>query len=68
VPLLLIHGDADTTVPIAEGRRLAAASPPGTRHLVVAGAGHAAARATDPSGYDAEVTSFLRSAFGAARN
>jgi pimeloyl-ACP methyl ester carboxylesterase len=68
VPLLLIHGDADTTVPIAEGRRLAAASPAGTRHLVVPGAGHAAAHATDPSGYDDEVTSFLRVAFGAARN
>ncbi len=28
VPLLLIHGEADTTVPLEDGRRLAAAAGP----------------------------------------
>ena len=42
VPLLLIHGDADATVPLRDARRLAALAPAGTRHLVVAGADHGA--------------------------
>ena len=32
VPLLLVHGEADRTVPIRDGRRLAAAAPPGAQH------------------------------------
>jgi len=62
MPLLLISGDADTTVPIADARRLAAAAPAGTTHLVIEGAGHAEAHATDPARYEAAVTAFLRHA------
>ena len=36
-PLLLISGDADTTVPIADARRLAAVAPAGTEHWIVPG-------------------------------
>ncbi len=39
VPLLLIHGEADATVPIADGRRLAALAGPSAIHWVVPGAG-----------------------------
>ena len=42
VPLLLIHGEADTTVPIADGRRLAALAGPASEHWVVPGAEHSA--------------------------
>ena len=67
VPLLLIHGDADRTVPLKEGSRLAAAAPAGTRHLVIAGADHGEGHATDPARYESEVSDHLRVAFGGAR-
>jgi pimeloyl-ACP methyl ester carboxylesterase len=67
VPLLLIHGSADTTVPLKAGRRLAAAAGPGTEHWVVDGADHAAAHATAPAAWDERVGGFLRRAFQAAR-
>ncbi|MFI5347845.1 MAG: alpha/beta hydrolase family protein [Elusimicrobiota bacterium] len=40
VPLLLIHGDADDTIPPAVSRRLAALAPRGTRLVVERGADH----------------------------
>ena len=67
VPLLLIHGDADTTVPIADGRRLAAAAGPTAEHWVVPGADHSQAHATATADYEARVTSFLRDAFASVR-
>ena len=67
VPLLLVHGEEDGTVPIRDGRRLAAAAPPGTRHLVIAGADHGAGHATDPVAYEAAVEGLLRDAFTGAR-
>ena len=67
VPLLLVHGEEDRTVPIRDGRRLAAAAPPGTRHLVIAGADHGAGHATDPVAYEAAVEGLLRDAFTGAR-
>ena len=42
VPLLLIHGEADRTVPLADGRRLAAAAGPSAQHWTVPGADHSA--------------------------
>ncbi len=68
VPLLLVHGDADTTLPIADGNRLAAAAPPGTTHLVIAGAGHGDGHRADPARYEAAVTTHLQSAFMVARS
>ncbi len=67
VPLLLIHGEADTTVPIADGRRLAGLAGPHAEHWVVPDAGHSGAHATAPQDYERRVTDFLRMAFEAAR-
>lgn len=68
VPLLLIHGAADTTVPLAEGERLAAAAGPNAEHMVVPDAGHSASHATAPKDYEARVEAFLRRAFADARS
>ena len=68
VPLLLVHGGADRTVPPKEGRRLAALAGPHAEHWVVAGAGHGTARAADPAGWDDRVSRFLRQAFSQARD
>jgi len=62
-PLLLISGDADSTVPIEDARRLAAAAPDGTTHLIIPLAEHSRAHATDPDRYASHVTDHLRSAF-----
>jgi pimeloyl-ACP methyl ester carboxylesterase len=67
VPLLLIHGDADTTVPIADGRRLAALAGPSTEHWVVQGAAHSGGHATAGQDYERRVTDFLRVAFRRGR-
>ena len=67
LPLLLVHGDADRTVPLRDALRLAAAAPAGARHLVIAGADHAAGHATDPVAYEAAVESTLRGAFSGTR-
>lgn len=67
VPLLLIHGDADTTVPVADGRRLAAMAGPNARHWVVEGAGHSDAHVTAGQDYERRTTDFLRMAFSVAR-
>lgn len=67
IPLLLISGAADSTVPIADARRLAAAAPDGTTHWIVPGADHGRAHEVDPRGYEARVTDHLRAAFASAR-
>ncbi len=67
VPLLLIHGDADTTVPIGEGDRLAELAGPSAQHWVVEGAGHSGGHATAPEDYERRTTDFLRMAITAAR-
>ena len=68
VPLLLIHGEADDTVPIADGRRLAAAAGPNVEHWTVPGADHSASHAVAPAEYEERVTSALRAAFLRARS
>lgn len=67
MPLLLISGETDTTVPVADARRLAAAAPTGTVHWIVPGAEHGQAHLTDPATYEAMVTEHLRGAFADAR-
>ncbi|MEW5989794.1 MAG: alpha/beta hydrolase [Chloroflexota bacterium] len=67
LPCLLIHGEADTTVPIREGRRLAAAMGPGGEHWTIPGADHSLGRRTAPAAWDERVTGFLRRAFGGGR-
>ena len=68
MPLLLIHGDADGTLPLRDARRLVALAPPGTRHLVVAGADHGKGHAADPVAYEAAVTDHLRESFAMTRS
>jgi uncharacterized protein len=68
VPLLLIHGDADTTVPPADGRRLVALAGPSAEHWLVADAGHGGAHRTAPDEWDDRVSRFLRRAFFDARD
>ena len=67
VPLLLIHGEADRTVPLGEGQRLADAAGPSAEHWTVPGADHSASHATMPQEYETRVTDTLRSAFQRAR-
>jgi pimeloyl-ACP methyl ester carboxylesterase len=67
VPLLLVHGGQDRTVPLEDARRLVAAAPEGTRHLVIDGADHGTGHAVDPDAYEAAVTGLLREAFAATR-
>ncbi|HYH92654.1 MAG TPA: alpha/beta hydrolase [Candidatus Saccharimonadales bacterium] len=62
VPLLLIHGEADEVVPIADGRRLAAMAGPSAEHWTVPGAPHSGSHGTDPEAYERRVTEFLRHA------
>jgi len=68
VPLLLVAGGADAIVTTADADRLAAAAPEGTRRLVVPGAGHGDAHATDPAAWEDAVSTQLRSAFEVARS
>jgi pimeloyl-ACP methyl ester carboxylesterase len=67
VPLLLVSGDADASVPVADGNRLAEAAGPNAEHWVVAGAEHSRAHAADPAAWEARVTAFLRRALLRAR-
>lgn len=57
-PLLLFHGEADTTVPIGPARRLAAAAPKVT-FVPVRGAAHTQAWNVNPAGYERRVAAFL---------
>jgi pimeloyl-ACP methyl ester carboxylesterase len=67
VDVLLISGDADPIVSVADAQRLAAAAPAGTDLWIVAGAGHRGSHAVDHTGYEARVTARLRAAFGRRR-
>jgi pimeloyl-ACP methyl ester carboxylesterase len=60
VPILLIHGLADhRTSP--DNSRVIAAAAPRARIWLVPGAGHVAASATDPIGFESRVFAFLAS-------
>ena len=68
VPLLLIHGEDDRTVPLADGRRLVALAGPSTEHWIVPGADHSQGHSVAGQDYERRVTDFLRVAFGRARD
>ncbi len=59
VPVLVIHGDADPTAPLATSQRFAAANPDHVQLEVVPGAAHMEAWNTDRSRYESLVTAFL---------
>lgn len=67
LPVLLIHGEADETVPLDDGRRLAGLAGPSTQHWVVPGAGHSGAHAHATEDYERRTTDFLRMVLGEAR-
>jgi pimeloyl-ACP methyl ester carboxylesterase len=67
VPLLLISGELDATVPLPDARRLAAAASAGSDHWVVPGAGHGGAHRANVTEYEARTTRHLRAAFLDAR-
>lgn len=58
-PKLLIHGDADPTVPVELADVLAEARPDIVTYLRVAGAGHVRSWNVDPDAYEAAVRAFL---------
>lgn len=58
VPVLFIHGAADDFI-LPEHARLLHQAAPGSRLVLVEGAGHAVSICTDPQGYAAAVESFL---------
>ncbi len=59
VPLLVIHGEADTVVPVAHGRRLAATYGLRGETYFVPGAEHVRAYDASPATYLARVDSFF---------
>jgi len=67
VNLLLISGDQDAIVPVADAQRLAEAAPVGTEHWIVPGADHRGSHRADPASYEARTTGHLRAAFLGAR-
>jgi len=68
VPLLLIAGEADLTVPLDGARRLAAAAGPTAELWTVPGADHGRSHAVAGQDYERRVTDHLRMALSAARD
>jgi pimeloyl-ACP methyl ester carboxylesterase len=68
VPLLLIHGSADATVPLDDGRRLAALAGLSAEHWIVEGADHSQGHAVAGQDYERRVSDFLRVAFQRSRD
>jgi uncharacterized protein len=50
-PVLMLHGDADNTVPVALGRKLRDAAPAGTRWVEIAGGSHSRLQSDAPAVY-----------------
>ena len=50
-PILMLHGSADTTVPVTLGRRLRDAAPKGTRWVEIAGGSHSGLQREAPEIY-----------------
>lgn len=63
IPSLLIAGALDTTVPLADARRLAAAAPSTVDFWEVEGAGHGGGHRVHPAAYESRTTAHLRRAF-----
>ena len=59
VPVLIIHGEADSFVPFWMGERLYAAYAGPKEFFTVPGAGHALSHATAKESYEARVKAFL---------
>ncbi len=61
-PILFIHGEADSVIPVEHTRRLHAAAPGPKELLLVPGAEHVGAYFEDPAAYEDRVGRFLDAA------
>jgi len=61
VPILLIHGAADTNIPPHHSDELHAANPGSTKLWIVPGASHVASLGTEPETYERNVVDWFRS-------
>ena len=59
VPILLFHGDADPTVPVATSDALAEARPDIVTYVRGAGVGHVRSWNAGPAAYESSVRDFL---------
>jgi uncharacterized protein len=59
-PLLMLHGDADTTVPVQLGRRLRDAAPPGVRWVEIPGGTHSQLHSQAPEVYRRAFSDLIR--------
>lgn len=59
-PILMLHGTADTTVPISLGRALYAAAPAPRRFVAIEGGTHSRLHDDDAARYRAELQAFAR--------
>lgn len=57
--ILMLHGDADRTVPVALGRRLRDAAPPGVRWVEIPGGSHSHLHSQHPELYRRAFTEFM---------
>lgn len=60
-PIVMLHGDADRTVPVALGRRLRDAAPPGVRWTEIAGGSHSRLHSEFPTLYQAHYRALAKS-------
>lgn len=58
-PILMLHGDADRTVPVVLGRRLRDAAPPGVRWVEVPGGSHSRLHSDAPEVYRRSFTDLI---------
>jgi pimeloyl-ACP methyl ester carboxylesterase len=65
-PLMVIHGEADSIVPVRQARQIARAAGPNCRLVTLPGVEHVSAYASDPVRYVATVDQFLRQHLGRA--
>jgi pimeloyl-ACP methyl ester carboxylesterase len=64
-PVLVIHGEADERIPIAEGRRVYEAAPPGSEFWSLPSATHADGFNASPDEYVRRVQAYLAERFSA---
>ena len=58
-PILMLHGSADTTVPVTLGRQLRDAAPKGTRWVEIAGGSHSNLQRDAPEAYQAALRALI---------
>jgi fermentation-respiration switch protein FrsA (DUF1100 family) len=62
-PVLVIHGEADTRIPIEQGRRVYGAAPPGNELWTLPGVEHTQGFIDQPDAYVQRVEAYLTSRF-----